>query len=238
MLSLSIFDSKPLIHAYTSTQDGNLDSRFSYPDQVKLNLTKVCQQLSIDPGSIIQMDQVHSTNIKIVDSSHQGKVIKDTDALITTDPHLTLMVRIADCAPIIIYDQDHHALGLVHSGWRGTIGKIAPLTIEQMMINFDSHPQDLLVAIGPCLTSLTTDHPPLQQDLPEWQPFITKANSHYTIKLLDFLVNSLINSGIVPDHLMTSQIDTNTNSDYYSYLRSKLNGDPEGRFAALVSLQS
>lgn len=236
MFTFSSLQNQALVHAVSGKSDGNIDARFSSADTVTANLGKISTQLNLDPKTIVQAEQVHATNIALVDSSHQGQIIKNTDALITKDPNTTLMLRIADCAPIILFDPANHALGLVHSGWRGAIGKIGPLALEQMLCQFGTKPEEVLIAIGPCLSTLTLDRPPLQQDLPEWHDFIDTKDNTYTVNLLGFIVHSFEAVGVPGSGIQSSGINTQASTDYFSHIRSQIQGDPEGRFTALAKL--
>jgi YfiH family protein len=73
----------------------------------------------------------------------------DTDALVTDVPGILLGITIADCLPVYLYDPEHHAIGLAHSGWRGTAGRIVPNTIDLMRNAFGTDPNDVFAAIGP-----------------------------------------------------------------------------------------
>ena len=236
MFTFPLLQNQPLRHGVSAAAEGNIDLRFSSADQVASSLKSISSALNLDPRSIVQAEQIHATNVALVDSSHRGQVIQGADALVTKDPSVVLMLRIADCPPVILYDPTNHALGLVHSGWRGIIGKIGLTALEQMMLHFHTNPGNLLVAIGPCLSTLTLDHSPLQQDLPEWHAFITRKNNSYTINLLDFVTHTFQAAGVPAANIENSGINTQTSPAYFSYIRSQLNNEPDGRFAALAKL--
>ena len=71
--------------------------------------------------------------------------------MITNVPGVVLATYYADCVPLYFVDPVHHAIGLSHSGWRGTVGKIGKVTIEKMHQEFGSDPAELLTAIGPSI---------------------------------------------------------------------------------------
>ncbi len=112
--------------------------------------------LNILPGSFIYARQAHTGNIAIVDKSDAGRgldsfacSIPDTDAMITAIPGLCLVVLVADCVPVLIYDPVKHVAAVAHAGWRGTIKQISGLTVQKMCESFGSSPADLICGIGP-----------------------------------------------------------------------------------------
>src|SRR5690606_1452266 len=95
--------------------------------------------------------QTHSTNVKILSDQVEISGLDCTDALVTDIPNICIAVLAADCAPILIYDPKRKVVAAVHSGWKGTVGKILANTVKSMKDNFHSEYADLLVAIGPSI---------------------------------------------------------------------------------------
>lgn len=77
--------------------------------------------------------------------------IRGIDGLITCDPEVTLIAYFADCVPLYFYDKTHHAIGLSHSGWRGTVQRMGQKTIDAMAKAYGTRPEDLKVIIGPSI---------------------------------------------------------------------------------------
>jgi polyphenol oxidase len=97
--------------------------------------------------TLVTLRQIHSDLIHRVDRAPQH--ILAGDGLITNTPGLLLAVLTADCLPVIVADSAHHAVGVFHAGWRGTVKRIVEKGVGEMRRNFGSHPPDLLAAIGP-----------------------------------------------------------------------------------------
>ena len=102
--------------------------------------------------------QVHADTVAVIDSAHAGagreddtQAIGGTDALVTDVPDLPLCVMMADCVPVVLYDPEHHALGLAHAGWRGTVKRICSRTVETMTAQYGTDPAALVAAIGPSI---------------------------------------------------------------------------------------
>lgn len=114
--------------------------------------------LGLDADRIVVPNQVHGKIVRLVTASDAGKgaldhadSIPDTDALITNTPNLTLSLHFADCGSVFLLDPVNKAIGLVHSGWKGTAAKIVTETIQAMVREFGSDPKKLLAAIGPSI---------------------------------------------------------------------------------------
>jgi len=96
---------------------------------------------------LITLRQIHSDVIRFVDSTPAEPLTGD--GLITATPGLFLAIQTADCLPVILVDPKHHAVGVFHAGWRGTVKRIVEKGVGEMHRCFDSRPRDLKAAIGP-----------------------------------------------------------------------------------------
>ncbi|HYP42337.1 MAG TPA: peptidoglycan editing factor PgeF [Chloroflexia bacterium] len=120
------------------------------------NRRKLAQRLDISLDNIVGCRQIHGTQVALVTRADAGRgmyphlpSIEGADALLTCTPDLYLLALSADCPPVFFYDPARGAIGLAHSGWRGTIGRIAANVVEAMVDNFGSDPADIVAAIGP-----------------------------------------------------------------------------------------
>lgn len=121
------------------------------PAHVAENQRRFCQALQVAADSIVTAYQVHGTRVVQVTATEGGQQQAQCDALITDSPGVALMLRFADCTPVLLYDPMHQAIGLAHAGWRGTVAGIATVTVTAMQQAFGSRPADLLAAIGPAI---------------------------------------------------------------------------------------
>jgi polyphenol oxidase len=121
------------------------------PSAVHENLRRVCVALGIQREHVVSPNQRHTANVCRVDENDRGRVCSGYDALITDRPHVPLLLRYADCTPVLLYDRPHHAIAVIHSGWRGTVAGIVPATLAAMQHAYGSRPEDLVAAIGPSI---------------------------------------------------------------------------------------
>ncbi len=100
---------------------------------------------------VIALRQIHSDIVHVVNAanSQPSAEAPKGDALITNQPGLLLVVQTADCVPILLADKKRHAIAAIHSGWRGTLQRIAEKTLGRMQMEFGTRPQDVVAALGP-----------------------------------------------------------------------------------------
>ena len=124
---------------------------------VEENYRRIAKALGVEEKSFVCSDQTHTTNVRLVTGNDCGKGVlrekdyTDVDGLITNEPGVTLATFYADCVPLFFVDPVHCAIGLSHSGWKGTVGRMGKQTILAMQEAFGTKPQDLVCAIGPSI---------------------------------------------------------------------------------------
>ncbi|MBN1178543.1 MAG: peptidoglycan editing factor PgeF [Anaerolineae bacterium] len=95
--------------------------------------------------------QIHSANVRLVGAEHVGSVQPDTDGLLTTTPGVAILFRFADCAPVLLFDPVHRAVGLVHAGWRGAANGVVAAAVAAFARHAGSRPADLWAGVGPAI---------------------------------------------------------------------------------------
>ena len=121
-------------------------------ENVQENRNRLSLLLDIPCERIIVPRQVHLTEVQAVTSQTKNTDIEGIDAIITNEKQLCIGISTADCVPILLYDTTKQAIGAVHAGWRGTVGKIVCKTIQKMQEHYNSFPQDLKAIIGPSIS--------------------------------------------------------------------------------------
>ncbi|MCR5109142.1 MAG: peptidoglycan editing factor PgeF [Lachnospiraceae bacterium] len=156
-----------LINAFSTREGGVSQGQFSCmnlsktvgddPENVEENFRIFGKAIGVDPENMVYSDQTHTDHVMRVGAEHKGMGIirdrnfHDIDGLITNEPGICLVTSFADCVPLYFLDPVHRAIGLTHSGWRGTVAKIGAKTIDLMGEEYGSDPSDMICCIGPCI---------------------------------------------------------------------------------------
>lgn len=168
-MRFSSFNEIPGFHHAITTREGGVSNgafnsrnlAFHVGDdaeKVRENRAILARELGFESAKLVCAQQVHQSAIHRVVDEDAGRgsldfesAIPATDALITKQTHVPLLILVADCAPLLFVDEANRALALVHAGWRGALAGIAGLTMERMKREFGSKPSSTKVGIGPCL---------------------------------------------------------------------------------------
>jgi purine-nucleoside/S-methyl-5'-thioadenosine phosphorylase / adenosine deaminase len=121
------------------------------PAVVQENHQRLFQALDIREHQVVSPHQVHGNNVARVGAQDGGNVIQGTDALITSARGLALLLRFADCVPVLFYDPAHHVAALAHAGWRGVAREVVLATVTALTQQFGTRPQDLWAGVGPAI---------------------------------------------------------------------------------------
>ena len=131
--------------------------RNDLPENVVKNHEIIANAIGFNPENIVASKQTHTTNVKIVSKKDCGKGIyrerdyDDVDGMITNEKGIVLATYFADCVPLYMVDTKNKAIGLSHSGWRGTVGKIGKVTLDLMKETYRTNPKDVIACIGPSI---------------------------------------------------------------------------------------
>ena len=126
------------------------------PETIAKNRSSLCHLLGISEDRLIMPHQVHGTGVTqigrtffLLSEEIRQTALEGIDALITNLSGVCIGVSTADCIPIIIYDPEHHAAGVVHSGWRGTVANIVEAVMASMKSAYHSQAEVMQAVIGP-----------------------------------------------------------------------------------------
>ncbi|MFQ3535127.1 MAG: peptidoglycan editing factor PgeF [Aggregatilineales bacterium] len=124
------------------------------PAHVRANLSKIYETLSMDGRCACTVWQVHSADCIVVERPHPTQSwLAQADGMVTNRPNLPLIMRFADCVPILLYDPKRRAIGIGHAGWRGTVGGMAQSLLHMMKAAYGTQPADVQAAIGPSISA-------------------------------------------------------------------------------------
>ncbi|MDU9048941.1 MAG: peptidoglycan editing factor PgeF [Candidatus Electrothrix sp. Rat3] len=246
-----LFSTSPLIttpHAMFSRQGGvsaspftGLNLSFSVGDDpaaVSQNREKVKRHLNVQ--HLASAVQVHGDQVTVVEDITSDREYKDTDALVTGQKGVGLLIQQADCQAVLLHDPQRKVIGAVHSGWKGSVANIIAKTVRAMQEHFGTSPKDLRAVISPSLGPCCAEFNNYKQELPasfqQWQG----SENHF-----DFWTISrwqLREAGVRNENIEVIGICTMCNEDFFSYRRASktenLRGKPggTGRNGSVISL--
>lgn len=132
-------------------------SRGDRKEHVTENYRRVAAVLGCSTEDMVATRQTHTTNIRIVTRQDRGKGVvrhtdyEDVDGLVTNEPGIALAAFYADCVPLYFVDTGNRAIGLAHSGWRGTARQMGACMVDMMKREYRMEPEKLIAAIGPSI---------------------------------------------------------------------------------------
>jgi YfiH family protein len=210
------------------------------PTAVAENHARIYAHLDLESMRIVTPHQVHSNRVVAVSAGDAGQSLSSTDGLVTGTPLIGLLLRFADCQPILLYDPVRHALGLVHAGWRGVAQGIASRAVEAMQEAFGSEPQDLLAglgpAIGPCCYVVGDNvAAAMGYALPDWQQVMNPlSEGQWRLDLPAANAQHLTSAGV----LNIEQADLCTSCHNDLFFSHRADRGRTGRFAVAAYLKA
>ena len=121
------------------------------PEHVAENRRRLLTALDRSLDSTFDLRQVHSATIVVARAPRHGEPYPQADGVLTGSPEITLLMRFADCVPILLHDPQAGVVGLVHAGWLGTVRRTAEIAVQRMQALFGSNPEEVTAAIGPAI---------------------------------------------------------------------------------------
>ena len=218
------------------------------PEAVAENRRRLASALGVDRLTIA--DQRHTDRVAIVTPALAGRghdgvadsaaAFPATDAMITAVPGVALAILVADCAPVVLFDPVHRAVGVAHSGRAGTLSGVVPKTVGAMTAAFGTVPGDLLIGIGPAIGAASYEIGPAEVAEvtgalgPAAARLLTPSRpGHATFDLPGAIRGQLWAAGIPPASVHDLAIDTRTSTaEFFSDRAAR----PCGRFAAVAAL--
>lgn len=218
-------------------------------ENVRENFQRIAHAVGFSEEKMVFTHQTHTTNVRKVTEEDWGKGFSrerdysDVDGLITNVPQTVLTTFYADCVPIYLVDPVKKAIGLCHSGWRGTVGRISQVTIARMQEEYGSDPKDILAAVGPsiCQNCYEVSGDVIEQFQDSFREkywkelFYQKENGKYQLNLWKANEIILEEAGITKEHISVTDICTCCNPQLlYSHRASK---GQRGNLAAFLMIR-
>ena len=209
---------------------------------VQANKEIALTSLGLTTDSVFDVWQVHGKEVVCTSKPRPISMphIK-ADAILTDQPGIILLMRFADCVPILLYDPIRKVVGLAHAGWKGTVEQVAAETVKTMSEMYGSKPGNILAAIGP---SIGPDHYEIGEDVQDKinktfgqdaSEMLHHRNGKESPSRLDlWRANEIVLTNAGVNHIETAGICTACHvEDWYSY---RGEGGTTGRFGTIIAL--
>lgn len=220
---------------------GSMNLNFTRGDdeeKVRRNYELFGKATGLRTENMVMAKQTHTTNVLRVNESHMGMGIvrernfDDIDGLITDCPGVVLVTAYADCVPLYFVDTVHKAIGLSHSGWRGTVNNMAGVTVNKMEKEFGTNPADLVAFVGPsiCVNCYEVGADVADEFAKAYKSEVfdgilsikDEKNMKFRLNLHEANRKNLLNAGLNPDNIMVTDVCTCCNPDIlYSHRASR-----------------
>lgn len=246
-------------HAFSTRLGGVSKGKFSTmnftftrgdnPEHVMENYRRMAEALEVDMNRMVLSWQTHTTTVRRIEAADAGKGMKkerdyqDVDGLITNVAGITLVTFYADCVPLYLLDPVNRAIGLSHSGWRGTVNRMGKATVEAMRREYGTKPEDVIACIGPsiCQDCFEVGFEVVQEfrkafDKRNWAELSYKKGSgKHQLNL--WRANQIVfeEAGVRRENIHTTDICTHCNPKLLFSHRTA--GNERGNLAAFLSLK-
>lgn len=252
VLTWPVFDGLP-VDAVVTTRRGGV-STGSYeslnlglhvgddPAAVLANREHLAAALGASLDDFVFCEQAHDRNVLVVGPEERGRGARDrstaiqaTDALVTATPGPVLVVMVADCVPLVLFDPVATVLACVHAGWRGTVRGVTTAAVEAMRA-LGSRPEDIRAGVGPAIApdryQVGTEVADAAADAGLTTALRPDGTGRWLFDLWESNRQQLTRAGVPADQVQVAELPTGASTDFFSHR----DANPCGRFAAVARL--
>ena len=219
----------------------------------EINLDIVCEKLKFTRENCVCVYEDHTDKVAIITEENKNDYLFDLhhnkicDAMITNVKNVPLVVTIADCNAIVMYDPKNNVIANIHSGWKGTIQKIYLNTLNKMIEKFNSNPKDVVCAFSPAIqkccwktkdTDLAYGFKNYWNDIPSDEFICKDENGWIHVDFPYVVAKDLIKAGIKEENISNENICTCCNvGTFFSYRKkTELNEPAYGTQISIIEL--
>ncbi|WP_299978840.1 peptidoglycan editing factor PgeF [Desulfobacula sp.] len=196
------------------------------------------RKMNMNP--FVFLNQVHGSDIKVLkkddndlpENFQPGKETYTADSIVTDMKEVFLVIWIADCQAVMLYDPEKKVIANVHSGWRGSVKNIIGKCVDKMILEFGCQPGNIMAGISPSLGPCCSEFINYKDEIPEtlWK-YKIKGKDYFNF--WEMSEAQLMDKGVKKEHIENMEICTKCNTDvFYSFREEKTTG----RFACVISM--
>ncbi|MFH1866999.1 MAG: polyphenol oxidase family protein [Patescibacteria group bacterium] len=234
-----------LNHGFSTNDAGNMSFKWGEEKEVATNRHKFLDKLKLEAKNGVTAKLGQGDKIIRVGKKETNKGMSkndyqlQADGLITNEPGIFLMHVVADCLSLLLYDQEHQAIGLGHLGRTGTSALLSKRMVDMMVNEFSTQPEKLIVGIGPGIHQCCYTFNQIPPDLnSSWQPFLNQGkDQRLSINLVGYNLYQLSEAGVEQENIFISEYCTAHSGKFFSHYRDIQEKKPEARFATIIGLK-
>ncbi len=190
--------------------------------------------------SFVFLNQVHKDSIKVLKKDEMAlskkKLFKietyTADAIITDIKDVSLVIQVADCQAVMLYDLKNKVIANIHSGWRGSIKNIIGKTVDKMIFVFGCQPEHIMAGISPSLGPCCSEFVNYTDEIPPVFWTYKNQDKDY-FNFWEMSLDQLMEKGLKKENIKNMEICTKCNTErFYSFRGEK----KTGRFASVISM--
>jgi len=258
VLTWPVFDGLPIGAAVTTRTGGVSSGPYEslnlglhvgdHPEHVLGNRARAATAVGLELADLVFCSQPHGRAVAVVDRSHRGRgsrsledAVAGVDALVTASPGVGLVVLVADCVPMVLYEPVAHVVACVHAGWRGTVGRVAHAAVETM-VALGARTDRILAGIGPAVPAAryqvgdevaAAARASFGDDGDDGDEVIRPdGTGRWRFDLWAANRRVLLDAGVTAGNVSLSGIGTGQGTPFFSHRAAQ----PCGRFAAIATL--
>ncbi|RZB30389.1 MAG: polyphenol oxidase [Desulfobacteraceae bacterium Eth-SRB1] len=185
---------------------------------------------------LVFLKQMHAATVLIFSSYDKPNGASGSpligDAMVTDIPNKYLVIQVADCQPVLMYDPVRHVVANIHSGWRGSINNVIGCTVNVMNKRFGCNSNNIIAGIGPSLGPCCAQFINYKKEIPDifWQ----YRDSSDRFDFWSISLDQLCDAGVLIENIHISRICSKCNSNLFFSFRGE---GTTGRFASVIGLK-
>jgi hypothetical protein len=203
---------------------------------------QVAHLIGVAAADLLLVRQVHEAAVAVASVDRPRPwPLPQADAIISNDPNAAVVVRIADCVPVLLAEETGRAVAAVHAGWRGVASRAVIAGVSALQSSYGVRPQRIIAAVGPSIgpccyevSDSTYDafrhaghHPSI---LEQW--FEPRAPGKFHLDLWRATREQLLGAGVMPDNIHVAGLCTKTHAHvFHSY---RVLGAEAGRMIGII----
>jgi len=212
-------------------------------ERVLENRARLARALGAESGQVYSCRQVHGATWRVVDAGTSPANVEreSLDILLTGTPGVRLLLKFADCTPLLLWDPHHRWVAVAHAGWRGTAERVAHAAVQVLAASAGSRPADLWAGIGPAIGVCCYEVgdeviEAVGATLPDPAAAVRPGRGQRRhLDLAEANRQQLVAAGLAPERVLSAGCCTACESEMF--FSHRVQGMPAGRFAVVAGVQ-